>query len=221
VFSSSPLKEYRPLRWVLVSLTFETGMVDAVTYLGLGHVFAANMTGNVVLLGFALAGNHEVSVSGSLVALSSFLAGAALGGRLARALEHRGHGWILTALGLETALVATALDCAVFRAVVTDLVIVGVLALAIGMRGATVRMTGIPDLTTTVLTMTLTGLAAEGRFRGDAARRRLAAVVAMLLGAATGALLLRDGMPLTLAAMVALLLLTTAGYLASVRSHKG
>src|SRR5947207_14661281 len=71
---------------VLVSLTFVTGIVDAVTYLGLGHVFAANMTGNVVLLGFALVGADQVSVSASLVSLGAFLLGSTVGGRLARVL---------------------------------------------------------------------------------------------------------------------------------------
>src|SRR5438067_1579673 len=64
---------------VLVGLSFVTGIVDAVTYLGVGHVFAANMTGNVVLLGFALVGGDQVSVSASLVSLGAFLVGATLG----------------------------------------------------------------------------------------------------------------------------------------------
>jgi hypothetical protein len=60
-------------------------MVDAITYLDLGHVFAANMTGNVVLLRFGLVGANQTSVPASLVSLAAFLVGAALGGRLARA----------------------------------------------------------------------------------------------------------------------------------------
>jgi hypothetical protein len=40
----------------LMVLTFITGLVDAVSYIGFGRVFVANMTGNVVLLGFAAAG---------------------------------------------------------------------------------------------------------------------------------------------------------------------
>ena len=45
-----------PLPPVLLSMTVVTGLVDAVSYLTLGHVFAANMTGNVAFLSFALAG---------------------------------------------------------------------------------------------------------------------------------------------------------------------
>ena len=41
---------------LLMVMTAITGFVDAVSYLGLGHVFTANMTGNIVLLGFAISG---------------------------------------------------------------------------------------------------------------------------------------------------------------------
>jgi uncharacterized membrane protein YoaK (UPF0700 family) len=71
----------------LLLLTVATGLVDAVSFLGLGHVFTANMTGNVVFLAFALAGADGLSVSASLVALGCFLVGAVAGGRLARAME--------------------------------------------------------------------------------------------------------------------------------------
>jgi hypothetical protein len=46
-----------PLPPLLLSMTLVTGLVDAFSYLLLGHVFVANMTGNIVLLGFALAGD--------------------------------------------------------------------------------------------------------------------------------------------------------------------
>ena len=71
----------------LLLLTATTGLIDAVSYLGLGHVFTANMTGNVVFLAFALAGASGLSVSASLLALVSFLVGALLGGRLGSLLE--------------------------------------------------------------------------------------------------------------------------------------
>jgi uncharacterized membrane protein YoaK (UPF0700 family) len=80
---------------LLVALTAVTGMVDAVSYLGFGHVFTANMTGNVVLLGFALAGAGQVSIPASLVAIAAFLAGAAGAGRLGR------HRWIGMASALK------------------------------------------------------------------------------------------------------------------------
>lgn len=62
---------------ILLMLTVTTGVVDAVSILGLGPVFVANMTGNVVFIGFALAGAPGFSLWGSVVALAAFLGGAA------------------------------------------------------------------------------------------------------------------------------------------------
>jgi uncharacterized membrane protein YoaK (UPF0700 family) len=74
----------RALPGLLLALTVITGLVDAISYLKLGHVFVANMTGNVVFLGFGLAGEPSVSAPASLVAIAAFLLGALSGGRLAR-----------------------------------------------------------------------------------------------------------------------------------------
>src|SRR5438445_10905510 len=80
-----------PLPVLLLVLTGVTGLVDAVSYLKLGHVFVANMTGNVVLLGLAVGGVSEFSVAVSLTAIGSFLSGALAGGRLGSSTgEHRG-----------------------------------------------------------------------------------------------------------------------------------
>ena len=59
-----------------------TGLVDATSFLKLGHVFVANMTGNIVFLGFGIAGAGGISIWASLTALGSFLAGGLVGGRL-------------------------------------------------------------------------------------------------------------------------------------------
>src|SRR5213078_4299680 len=58
-----------PLVVALFGLTFVTGVIDAVSFLGLGHVFTANMTGNVVLLGFAVAGASGLSVARAVLSL--------------------------------------------------------------------------------------------------------------------------------------------------------
>jgi uncharacterized membrane protein YoaK (UPF0700 family) len=72
-------------------MTVVTGLVDAFSYLALGHVFVANMTGNVVFLGFAVAGAHGFSIAASLIALASFGVGSIIGGRIvARYGHHRG-----------------------------------------------------------------------------------------------------------------------------------
>src|ERR1700744_2349890 len=79
-----------PLVPMMVVLTVLTGVVDAASYLKLGHVFVANMTGNVVFLGFALAGAGGLSAVASLLALASFLLGALAGGWLSARHIHRG-----------------------------------------------------------------------------------------------------------------------------------
>ena len=71
-----------PLPPLLLGLTIVTGLVDAFSILDLGRVFVANMTGNVVFVGFALAGAPGFSLSASLSALAGFLVGAAVGGAL-------------------------------------------------------------------------------------------------------------------------------------------
>src|SRR2546423_13449781 len=76
--SPSPEPVLLPL---LLGLTVVTGLVDAVSYLSLGHVFTANMTGNVVFLGFALASAPDLSVARSGAALAAFAAGALVAGR--------------------------------------------------------------------------------------------------------------------------------------------
>src|ERR1700722_14895797 len=81
-----------PLPPVLISMTLVTGLVDAFSYLALGHVFVANMTGNVVFLGFALVGAPGFSIAASGTALVSFWFGALVGGAVSsRLAQHRGH----------------------------------------------------------------------------------------------------------------------------------
>ena len=97
----------------MLVLTVLTGVVDAVSILSLGRVFVANMTGNVVFVGFALAGASGFSLSASLSALAGFLVGAAVGGALAeRQGGHRGRLVAITGGG-ELVLVLGALVAAV------------------------------------------------------------------------------------------------------------
>src|SRR5437879_3019534 len=66
----------------LLAMTAVTGLIDAVSFLALGRVFTANMTGNVVMLAFATARVPGLSIARSLTALLSFLLGAIFGGRI-------------------------------------------------------------------------------------------------------------------------------------------
>lgn len=205
-----------PLTRALLALTFTTGLVDAASYLGIGHVFSANMTGNIVLLGFGIAGSAGLPV----LAPAAFMLGAGAGGVLAAQLSERHARHFAFALGIEILLVGAAAALAAIlkihaNAFSGDLV-VALLAFAMGVRNATVRKVAVPDLTTTVLTMTLTGLAAESPLFGGTGRgsvRRTAAVGSMLTGALAGALLLKVSLALVLVAAAAVALLTFVLYI--------
>jgi uncharacterized membrane protein YoaK (UPF0700 family) len=201
-----------PLVPMMVALTLLTGLVDAVSYLRLGHVFVANMTGNVVFLGFALAGAGGLSAIASLLALACFLLGAFAGGWLAtRTAVHRGR-LLRAATIAQAALIMLALLVAVLasepfaRDVRYALIVV--LALAMGVQNAAALRLAVPGMTTTVLTLTLTGIASQARIVGGPGAqvgRRGVAVVAMLVGAVAGGLLtLHVSIAATLALALAL-----------------
>jgi len=200
-----------PLPPLMLALTLTTGLVDAFSYLTLGHVFVANMTGNVVFSGFALVGAPGFSLTASLAAVGAFATGALFGGRLARrAHAHRGR-LLHRALVLETLLVAAACAAAQMadpsHGAVRYLLIV-LLGLAMGVQNAAARALAVPDLTTTVLTLTITGIASDSRLAGgpgSRAGRRVLSAAAMFLGALIGALAVLHGhrsMPLLLAALL-------------------
>lgn len=206
----------------LVVLTITTGLIDAVSVLGLGRVFTANMTGNIVFLGFAVAGVPGFSASRSLAALAAFLAGAFVGGRFALRLEASRRRWLFIVALVESsllfaaALLARGYDGEALAPVNQLYAMIALTALVMGVRNATVRRLAVPDLTTTVLTLTLTGLAADSSLAGGSNprwRRRVASVAAMLSGAIVGGLLvLRGGLALPLVLTGAITLLGTAVY---------
>ncbi|GGJ12024.1 YoaK family protein [Streptomyces brasiliensis] len=205
---------------VLLLLTVVSGLIDAVSYLGLGHVFTANMTGNVVVLGFAMAGTPGFSVAHTATSLACFLVGAYAGGRVATWFKGRSRRtWARATLGVEAVLVgvAAAVAFAEPHADATTYALIGLTALAMGIRNATVRKLGVPSLTTTtVLTTTMTGLVSDDPHgEGRHFLRRAGAVVALLIGATAGGLLLRHqglGLPLLIAAVTsAVLALLTSG----------
>jgi len=214
-----------PLRYLLLVLTLVTGLVDAVSYLKLGHVFVANMTGNVVFLGFAVAGARDFSIGASLVAIGAFLAGALAGGKLGSIAGHHRGRFLAIALTIKVTLVAIALIVATLA---FDLESNGIryaliilLALAMGLQNAAARRLGVQDLTTTVLTLTLTGLAADSTLAGGKnphPGRRALATVTMFLGAAIGAFLLfHVG---TVAALAVTLMLLTFNAIMAYRESK-
>lgn len=192
--SPTPAPPASPAR-LMLALTFSTGVIDAVGYLGLDRVFTGNMTGNVVILAMALTGADGLPVLGPALALLGFAAGAALGGRLLRGV---GGGWttpttgILAGVGGALILVTLAL---LLPGVDEPrrLVVTGVLGAAMGAQAAAARQVAVPDLSTVVVTSTITGLAADsvlGNGRGSHWRRRGGAVALIMAGALAGALAL-------------------------------
>jgi uncharacterized membrane protein YoaK (UPF0700 family) len=213
-----------PLTRALLALTFTTGLVDGVSYLGLGHVFTANMTGNVVLLGFGIAGGYHLPVLAPIVSLLSFLLGAGIGGVLATRTAAIHYLHVGIALAIEFGMLAITAALAALKTPhvggVSAYLVIALLALAMGVRNETVRKIGVPDLTTTVLTMTLTGLAAESALFGGTRRgttRRVSAVVLMLLGALAGALELKVSIALPLATAAVLAGVTGILYVPAAR----
>jgi len=198
----------RTLTLLLYLFTIVTGLVDAISYIALGHVFTANMTGNVVLLGFASVGVPGLSALRSLTALAAFLLGAVIGGRLATTLAPlSSNRWRMTAFGIEaTFLLGATLASVGYVPAPSDSVrlyaVIILTALAMGLRNATVRKIAQADLTTTVLTLTITGLAADSSLTGGSNprwQRRVMSILSMFAGAAVGALLLRHSVALPLA----------------------
>jgi uncharacterized membrane protein YoaK (UPF0700 family) len=210
-----------PLPPLLISMTLVTGLVDAFSYLVLGHVFVANMTGNIVLLGFALAGAPGFSIAASATALASFFAGALIGGRIgSRHGGHRGRlhssAAAIQALFLVAAVILAAFSSSPVTAGYRYPLIV-TLGAAMGIQNAAARKIAVPDLTTTVLTLTITGMAADSALAGgpgSKAGSRLIPVATMLAGALVGAVLVRHA-PICYPLAIALATIV----LGSVTSH--
>ena len=190
-----PGDRHGPLPSLLLGLTVVTGLVDAFSYLVLGHVFVANMTGNVAFWAFALAGARGFSIGASAVALVSFGIGAFAGGRAGIRLgQDRAH-LLGAVVSCQAVLVATAVIVAALSPQPVSggfrYPLIIALAVAMGSQNATVRHLGVPDLqTTNVLTTAITGIAADSRTtagnRSSAGRRSLS-VVALFIGALVGA----------------------------------
>ncbi|MFF0482843.1 YoaK family protein [Streptomyces sp. NPDC004435] len=168
---------------LLFALTFVSGLVDAASFLGLGRVFVANMTGNVVFLGFALSGAAQLSAAASAVALLGFIAGAFAGGAWRR--EEEPARIVAPVAAIQALLLAAALTCQ--AAGWGRYAVLVPLACGMGLQNALVHRLGVPDLTTTVMTRTLTGLAVDRP--GTATMRRAVSVVTLAAGAYTGGLL--------------------------------
>lgn len=183
---------------LMMALTLVTGVVDAVGYLALDRVFTGNMTGNVVILAMALAGAPNLPALGPLVALGAFLLGAAVAGFT---LQSSPQGWNRRVTLLLTAGCIALTGTAAVSLIVEDVgrqsigvIVAAVIAMHMGSQALIARHLGVRDMTTVVITSTMTSLAGEslvGKQRPRLLNRRLGAVLAMFAGAAIGAILLQ------------------------------
>ena len=199
--TSTPQENASPEKFrlmLMMALTLVTGVVDAVGYLGLDHIFTGNMTGNVVILAMALAGAANLPTLGPLVALGAFLLGAAVAGFT---LQSSPKGWNRRVTLLLTAGCIALTGTAAISLIVEDVgrqsigvIVAAVIAMHMGSQALIARHLGVRDMTTVVITSTMTSLAGEslvGKQRPRLLNRRLGAVLAMFAGAAIGVLLLQ------------------------------
>jgi uncharacterized membrane protein YoaK (UPF0700 family) len=232
-----PTQRVRPgdVRWsphrtrdaLLAVLAIAAGSVDALSWLALGKVFSAFMTGNVVFIAVGLSSRDSVLALHAAIALGAFGAGA----WATAAAMPRQHPGVLWPTRVTSGLLVGALVQLAFwllwvavggHPASTVLVLLAISAFAMGMQTATAVALGVHAVFTTAATATWTVLV------GDAAhwsathieRRRLALVLGgMLLGALVGALLLahaRVWMPLLPVLLTGGVVLTAR---ASVEDH--
>jgi uncharacterized membrane protein YoaK (UPF0700 family) len=208
-------KSERVLHGSLYCLTFVTGLVDAGSYVAMGHVFTANMTGNVVFLGFAFGGVPGLSIGRSATALGFALAGGLLAGKLDSLFGKQPRNiWLGAALAIEAMLLLGAMAVSWYfeprggRHIPIALYgIITLTALGMGARNGTIRRLAIPDLTTTVLTMTVAALAFDFSLtpgNNSRWRRRVGSILLMLSGAFVGVQLLKHSLALLLGASAVL-----------------
>ena len=148
---------------MLLLLTLAAASVDAISYLGLGHVFTAMMTGNTVLLGLALAQGEILAALRSVLALIGFVIGVFVGAIIVERESYPAE-WpvaVTAALAFETILLAIfAASFTLFESVRGGMIYLLIIlsALAMGVQSAAVRRLGVPGIATTYITGTLTSL---------------------------------------------------------------
>jgi len=209
-FSDSVKERLNDLTTGLYMISATCGLVDAVCFLALGGVFAEMMTGNLLLMALSIGTGSALGQSARYIpAIVAFSLGALIGGRLLRGpqkLQERRIGFAVEWAIIVAATVLTwitAPDAHNFA----GHVVVAMLALAMGIQNAMVRVHGVPDLATNVMTVTFTGIIADSTPAGGTNRnwrRRVTSVGLFIASAALGGLLLQIGTvwPLLLTSVV-------------------
>lgn len=218
-----------PLPRALLALTAITGIVDAVSFLGFGGLFTAFMTGNVLFVGFSVAGGIELSPAAPLTAIACFVVGVAIGSGIGLATAPNWRRRFFASASTASVLLMTAgLVGLGLHPVPGDppadhYPVIALTATAMGVRTANMRQLG-SALNTTLITLTMVSFVMEffhgkGMFHPDQLPRFIA-VAAVFVGGAVGTLLLRLGLAIPLL-VAAIGIITTDGlYLAYPASKK-
>lgn len=184
---------------LLVGLTFASGAVDAIAFLGLDKVFSAFMTGNLAFLGLVFGGSNEPDLPRVVVALAAFALGVFLAVRIV--LPSRGSGlWprrVSAALGVtvvaQAAFAIGWLATSGYPSARAGDLLIGFSALAFGLQSGAIMSLDVKGIFTTAATATVIMLMSDeaGWSRSKAELLRLAAIlVSLVAGAAAGAFLL-------------------------------
>lgn len=184
---------------LLVGLAVCSGAVDAISFLALGSVFSAFMTGNIVFLAFGFTGAEGPNVLRVGAALGAFAAGVAVAVKIVT--PSKGSAvWprrVSIALGIsglaQTIFMAGWIATSGRPGTGTGHLLIGVYALAMGVQTGAVQSLGVPGIFTTAATATLAALAGDlaGWPQSTHELSLLAGVLAgICAGAAAGALLL-------------------------------
>jgi len=194
------LEKARVRDLILVGLTLSTGCVDAVTWLGLGKVFSAFMTGNLAFLGFSVGGAAGPSAMRVIAATGGFAVGAAVGARIVHAGRDPETLWpravsltLAVGLVLQAAFFVLWLAVSAHPADASGHVLAALSGLAMGAQTSAIFSLGVRAAFTTAATATLAVLMGDlaGWKQPSEERTRLAAtLVALVAGAATGAVLM-------------------------------
>lgn len=181
-----------PLIVIAAVLTFGSGAMDLASFTRLGGVFSSVMTGNLVLLGLAVARHSGSLAVHAATAIGGYVVGTGVDSRIDRGLGRETRVWpasVTTTLVIElTTLVALAVGWEVTAASPEGGAQLGLLAgasLAMGMQSAAIRRVG-TAVSTTYLTGTLTG-AVAALVSKDRGRQLDPLAIAVLVAAAAGA----------------------------------
>jgi uncharacterized membrane protein YoaK (UPF0700 family) len=178
---------------IVLALNVATGAVEAVCYGHLGQIFAAFITGTIILAGLHIGSGGFDLLKPYIFPIAGFICGGIIGGRLVRNRTDAGRTFTRI-IAIEAVILAVAaVGAASFPLGVNTTgryLTLALLSLAMGIQFSATKFLNVTDLTLAALTGVIHGLLQDSRLargRPQRSRRRIGAIVAMAAGAATGA----------------------------------